>query len=200
MRRELEIGARAWCRPFPAAVGALVLAAALSGSMDALSAYSATASYLLALTGSALGLWVARGIERAAWSRPAPQIDRLLVAAALGAALLALLVFHVARGAPANSSFGIGSLLGCVQLAALALVARRAPVAPAPRVVLFLIAATVVPALLPILRPLLDVSPSFHAGHFPGWIAALAPILTLTLIASALTSTSRAAATGNSPA
>ncbi len=85
-----------------------------------------------------------------------------------------------------GAAFGLGSLLGCGHLTALALVVRRAPLGPAARTLGFLAAATVLPALAPILRPLLDASPSFHAEHFPRWFDALAPILSLIVIAIAL--------------
>lgn len=191
MRRELEIAGRAWARPVPALGLALAVGILLAGTWIDLTPYLATTRYVLALLVAALAVWVLGGLERATASRPTGEGDRILVLSSSGAALLAVFALQGVHGSWVEPTFGAASLLGCAHLAALAVVVRRIPWAPGPRSIAFVLLATAVPALVPTLRPLLDASPSFHDGHFPGWIAAFAPILTLAMFAVALPSPGR---------
>lgn len=186
VRRELEILARAWARPLPIGmVGAFVIAGILATN-SAATPDSAMLCYVSALLGAALALQTSSGVERAAWSRTWLRQDLQLVLAAWMVSVVFTWTLGLCLGSSPSAAFGIGSLLGCGHLTALVLVARRVPLGPAARTLGFLAAATVLPALAPILRPLLDASPSFHAEHFPRWFEALAPILSLIVIAIAL--------------
>lgn len=200
MRRELEIAVRAWARPVPALGIALAAAGLAAGTLIDISSYLTTLRYVLALLAVALAVGVLGGVQRATASRPTAEGDRILVLSALGAALLAVLALQCVHGTWVEPSFGVANLLGCAQLAVLAVVVRRIPWAPGPRSFAFVLLATAVPALIPTLRPLLDASPSFHDGHFPGWIGAIAPILTLAMFAVALPSPGRTSLAVESPA
>lgn len=152
--------------------------------------------YFVALLGGAAALLGFSDVERALWPRPRARCDLGLVVLATIGALLPVLALRLAVGTSPGSDFGGQLLLGSLHLGLLALVAQRLPLGTVGRCLAFLMSATVVPALLPVLRPLLDAAPSFQAGHFPGWSEAIAPILTLTVIALALPSSIRLAPAG----
>lgn len=199
MRRELEIAARAWVRPLPLVGGAGLLVSAALAGYAGLSSYLATSRYIVAFMGAGLSLTALSSVERAAWPRPSRSLDVAHFGTSLGASLVGVIALQAAAGLAPDDGFGLVTLLGCAHLAALGLVARRVPGGAVVRAVSLFAAAIVVPALVPSLRPVLDASPSFHGGLFPGCIAAVAPIFSLIVIASALPSPVRAAA-GNSTA
>lgn len=186
VRRELEILARAWARPLPIGmVGAFAIVGILATNSSVTRSPS-THCYVAALLGAAIALQTSSGFERASWSRTWFRQDLHLALAVWMASVVFTWTLGLCLGISPSSPFGLGSLLGCGHLTALALVARRVPLGPAARTLGFLAAATVLPALAPILRPLLDASPSFHAEHFPRWFGSLTPILSLIVIAIAL--------------
>lgn len=192
--------ARGWARPLPGVGVGVLIAVAAFLRIGALSRFPAEASYVIALASGALALFVLSGVECAAWSRPSARQDLLLLLSVGAACATSTLGLQLAERASVTDAPGPAGLVGCAHLAALALVTRRLPLNPAARALVFLGSATAVPALLPTLRPLLDASPSFHAEHFSPWIEALAPILSLIVIAIALPSRARHTLVGGTSA
>lgn len=188
MRSNLEILVRGWGRPVPLVCVGVLLGAAVAPPVVALSPFLASTPYVFALLAAALVTYVSSGLERASWSRPVAHQDGLLLLSVMvvSATISVLAQLRHSEHAPTTAA-----LFGCAHLAALALVFRRVPLHPASRTLVFLASATALPALVPGLRPLLDASPSFRAEHFPRWGEALAPILSLIVIAIALPSNTR---------
>ncbi len=180
-------------------VGLLIAAAALM-RFSAVSHYFTEPGYVLALLSGALALFVLSGVERAAWSRRSTRQDLLLLLGVGAACATPTLGLQLTQMTLDTDVFEPAGLVGCAHLAGLALVIRRLPLNPAARALVFLGSATAVPALFPTLRPLLDASPSFHAEHFSPWFEALAPILSLIVIAIALPSRARLALVGETSA
>jgi hypothetical protein len=142
-------------------------------------------AFLAAAAGTAHNLARWRALERTAWNLgDGGRSAVLLAATGLEIAFLILLAGICAR--LSGSALPASSLWGLLHLAAIALFLSRLPLRPSAVVYALLATIWVVPALIPVWQPMLDVRRWFHPGGFPGWIGAVSPILALVLGALAL--------------
>lgn len=186
MRRELEIATRSCLRPLPLLGAVLVMlsAGALASSIG--NSQTTLVFYVVAFNAAVVARMGLTAVDRLAIVRPSMAWD--------GAAMLLTVAFALVPVSFAGAILVVrdfkgphgAAVLGCLHLAAIALLASRIPGSSGARCLAFVILAGPVPALVPLLRPLLDASPSFHAEHFPPWSEAFAPILTLIVLALAV--------------
>lgn len=192
MGRLLPVLSRAFRHPGAVlGVVALIVTAAAAPFLQ-LTADSTGSYYGVALLATGLTSWAVARYEHALWPRPSVEFALFHAVSVLGAALgisaLASGSDWFLRGDPPAPL----PVLGCLHLACLAQVVQRVPVSAGARVLTLLSVATVLPALVPIVRPWFDAGPSFQPAHFPRSFAAVAPILTLAVLSVALPSSRRA--------
>lgn len=180
--------ASAWLRPRPVLGLAGLLGMLLAGSIAAESALFSSVFYVVAFLGAGLSLLVCAPVERAAWACT-PNRRSLLVAASTALLFLGLaaasLPLSLGRGTTLDP---IPHLASLAHLAALALLVQRASTSGLVRCLVLLLVAWVLPALVPMVRPLLDPRTTFDAALFAPLGGGWSPILTLTVIALALPS------------
>lgn len=191
MRRLLPVLSRALRHPVAVLGGVVLVTVAFAAPFRSLSAESTGGYYGVVLLATALASWAVSRYERALWSRPAAEFALLHAVAALGAALGASTLAAGLDWFLRDSVPGPLPVLGCLHLACLAQVVQRLPLSAGARALALLSLGTVLPALVPIVRPWFDAGPSFQPAHFPRSIAAVAPILTLAVLSVALPSCRR---------
>lgn len=148
--------------------------------------YPAIPSYHVAFAVAALTLFLATSSVTPAWGWSSRrQLTQIL--APVGVATLVFALVEVWRSTSHMTWLvTVATALGALHLGLLATLAVRLTTRPGASTALFVLAALVLPALLPSLRPLLDAAPSFHSASFPRSSAVLTPILTLAVIVLAL--------------
>lgn len=175
----------------------MLLAAAVALGMflaDGLYALAPTLPYEVAFAAAAAGathsLHRARALDHTAWHLgEGGRAGVFLTSSVLELALLLLVAGLLARWM--GHVLPASSLVGILQLAAVALLVARLALRPSTAVTTFFVLVWVVPSLIPALQPMLDARRCFHPGGFPGWIGALAPILALVFVALALPARAR---------
>jgi hypothetical protein len=191
MRRLLPVLSRALRHPGGILAGAAMIAVLSFAPVRTLTTETTGGYYGVALLATALASWAVSRFERALWPRPAGEFALLHAVTALGAALgivaLAAGLDWFLRGVVR----GPLPVLGCLHLACLAQLVQRLPLSAGARAHALLSLCTVLPALVPLVRPWFDAGPSFQPAHFPRSIAGVAPILTLAVLSVALPSCRR---------
>ena len=184
VRRDVEIAAR-WVVqgertlvPLMAAIAAGILGAAKLSALLPSLLYDV--AFVGVLAGAVHALQRAAHLTRLGWSlSEGGRLAVFLGATVIELALLLLVAGILAR--LTGHELPAESLLGLLHLAAVAVLASRVSPRPTTAIYTFLALTWVVPALIPVFQPLLDVRRSFHPQGFPGWIAAVSPILALVL-------------------
>ena len=163
-----------------------LVAAAWATGLGALFQRSDGIFYVVAILTGALALAVSGQLERVAWFHSAKSRAAVWIVA------LASLASLTALGRIAQSPHDVWQrdtfvqALGLLHLGAIALVLHRTRWSPSARAAGLLMLGLFIPALAPTLRPLLDASPSFRDPHLTRLSTALAPILSLIVLAYAL--------------
>ncbi len=146
------------------------------------SAFVESTCYLVAIATGAVALWSSARVEPVLWSRPTSAIDPTLLTTLVLVAGPYALSLALTRPAGELPERGVG----LAQWVVIALLAARLPARAALRPVFFVLLAIVIPAFLPILRPLFDASPSFHGSSLARPVVTLASITALVVLLYAL--------------